>query len=58
MNFDLTDDQRAIIEAIDRICSGFDKDYWLQRDREGGFPHDFHKAFADAGWLGIAPPAR
>ena len=26
------------------------------KDREGGFPHDFHAALAGAGWLGIAMP--
>ena len=56
MNFDLTEDQLAIREAIGRICVDFDADYWLQRDRNGGFPLDFHKAIADAGWLGICMP--
>jgi acyl-CoA dehydrogenase len=56
MNFELTEDQLAIREAIARICADFDADYWLQRDRNGGFPLDFHKAIADAGWLGICMP--
>jgi len=56
MDFSLTQDQEAIRAAIQRICSRFDADYWLAKDREGGFPHDFHKAFADAGWLGICIP--
>jgi acyl-CoA dehydrogenase len=56
MNFGLTPEQEAIRAAIQRICEGFDADYWLTKDREGGFPHDFHKAFADAGWLGICIP--
>ena len=56
MNFELTEDQLAIREAIGRICADFDADYWLQRDRNGGFPLDFHKAIADAGWLGICMP--
>ncbi|MDB5828499.1 MAG: acyl-CoA dehydrogenase [Variovorax sp.] len=56
MNFELTADQQAIKEAIARVCSDFDADYWLQRDRNGGFPLDFHKAIADAGWLGICMP--
>ncbi|MCO8614092.1 acyl-CoA/acyl-ACP dehydrogenase [Burkholderia multivorans] len=54
MQFDLTDDQRAIDSAIDKICARFGDDYWLERDRAGGFPHDFHAALAEAGWLGIA----
>jgi acyl-CoA dehydrogenase len=54
MDFTLNDDQRAIEAAIARICARFDDDYWLERDREGGFPHAFHAALAEAGWLGIA----
>ncbi|MES2481296.1 MAG: acyl-CoA dehydrogenase family protein [Pseudomonadota bacterium] len=56
MNFDLTDDQRAIQDAVGTICADFDDDYWLHKDREGGFPEDFYGAMAKAGWLGIAMP--
>jgi acyl-CoA dehydrogenase len=56
MDFRLTDDQEAIREAISGICKRFDDDYWLKRDREGGFPSDFYAAFAEAGWLGICIP--
>jgi acyl-CoA dehydrogenase len=56
MNFALTENQEAIRDAIAKICSDFDDAYWLRKDREGGFPHDFHKALADAGWLGICVP--
>src|SRR6201982_2961397 len=56
MDFALTDQQEAIRDAIEKICAGFDDAYWLRKDREGGFPHDFHKALADAGLLGICVP--
>jgi acyl-CoA dehydrogenase len=56
MDFSLTDEQQAIRAAIERICARFDADYWLRRDREGGFPDDFHRAFAADGWLGICIP--
>ena len=56
MDFALTEDQEAIREAITRICAGFGDDYWLKRDREGGFPDDFYQAFARDGWLGICIP--
>jgi len=56
MNFDYTDDQLEIERAVAAICTRFDDAYWLAKDREGGFPHDFHAAFAEAGWLGIAMP--
>jgi len=56
MNFELTPDQEAIRDAVAKVCAGFDLDYWLRRDREGGFPLDFHAALARDGWLGIAMP--
>src|SRR2546429_3858275 len=56
IDFALSPDQEAVREAIAKICARFDEDYWLKRDREGGFPHDFHQALAEGGWLGIAMP--
>jgi acyl-CoA dehydrogenase len=56
MDFSFTPEQEHIREAIERLCAPFDADYWLRKDREGGFPDDFHRALADAGWLGIAMP--
>ncbi len=56
MNFALTPEQTSICDAVARVCEPFDADYWLKKDREGGFPHDFHQALAQAGWLGIAMP--
>jgi len=53
MDFALTDDQQAIQDAIERICAKFGDDYWLKRDREGGFPVEFYDALAKEGWLGI-----
>jgi acyl-CoA dehydrogenase len=56
MNFELSDDQSAIARAVGDICARFGDDYWLRKDREGGFPEDFYRAIAEAGWLGIAMP--
>jgi acyl-CoA dehydrogenase len=56
MDFSFTPEQESIREAIERLCAPFDADYWLRKDREGGFPDDFHRALAEAGWLGIAMP--
>jgi len=56
MNFAFTAEQEQLRDAVRHLCERFGDDYWLQKDREGGFPHDFHKAFAEAGWLGIAMP--
>jgi acyl-CoA dehydrogenase len=56
MNFNLTQEQTQIVDAINRLCEPFDADYWLRKDREGSFPEDFHRALAGSGWLGIAMP--
>src|SRR5437870_2520822 len=56
MDFALTAEQEAIRDAIEKICARFDLEYWLKKDREGGFPLDFHAALARDGWLGIAMP--
>ena len=56
MDFSFTPEQERIRDAIERLCAPFDADYWLRKDREGGFPEDFHRALAESGWLGIAMP--
>jgi acyl-CoA dehydrogenase len=56
MDFSLSPDQERIREAIAKLCARFDAEYWRNRDREGGFPADFHQALARDGWLGIAMP--
>ncbi|HTP97975.1 MAG TPA: acyl-CoA dehydrogenase family protein [Casimicrobiaceae bacterium] len=56
MDFALNDDQVAIRDAVTKLCAEFGDDYWLRKDREGGFPNDFHGAMAKAGWLGVAMP--
>ena len=56
MDFSFTPEQLAIRGGIEKLCEKFDAQYWLERDREGGFPEDFYQAVARAGWLGIAMP--
>jgi len=56
MDFALSANQESIRDAVAKICARFDDAYWLKRDKEGGFPADFHKALAEAGWLGICIP--
>ena len=53
MDFSFTDEQRAVSDTVARICARFDDGYWLERDRDGGFPHAFYDALAADGWLGI-----
>ncbi|NMF96437.1 acyl-CoA/acyl-ACP dehydrogenase [Aromatoleum toluolicum] len=56
MDFSFNSDHEAIREGVGAVVKDFTDDYWLQRDEDGVFPHEFHTAMADAGWLGITMP--
>jgi acyl-CoA dehydrogenase len=56
MSFVLSEEHKALLEGIESLCGNYTDDYWLERDRDGQFPHDFHRDLAQAGWLGIAMP--
>lgn len=56
MDFSVSDDHRAIRDGVSAVVRSFDDEYWLARDDDGEFPRAFHRAMADAGWLGITMP--
>lgn len=56
MDFSISDDHRAIRDGVNVVVRKFTDEYWLARDEDGEFPREFHRAMADAGWLGITMP--
>lgn len=50
------EDHAAIRDGVRAVVSRFGDDYWLERDNDGKFPREFHRAMAEAGWLGITMP--
>ena len=56
MDFSISDDHRAIRDGVAAVAKRFDDEYWLARDEDGAFPREFHRAMAEAGWLGITMP--
>jgi len=56
MDFELSPELESIRENVTKICDRFGDDYWLTLDREARFPREFHRAMADAGFLGITMP--
>jgi acyl-CoA dehydrogenase len=56
MDFSISEDHRAIRDGVRAVAKRFDDEYWLARDEDGEFPREFHRAMADAGWLGITMP--
>ncbi|MYM62386.1 acyl-CoA dehydrogenase family protein [Pseudomaricurvus sp. HS19] len=56
MDFSFTEDQQNIRDAVLKHCSQFSDEYWLEVDKKGEFPFEFHMSMAEAGWLGVAMP--
>jgi acyl-CoA dehydrogenase len=50
------DTLNSIRDGVRGVVRKFDDEYWLERDEDGKFPDEFHRAMADAGWLGITMP--
>jgi len=47
---------QSIRDGVEAVCRDFGDDYWLARDDDGVYPHEFHTALAQGGWLGITMP--
>ena len=58
MDFTLEPAQEAIAESVADACRRFDDDYWYALDQSQEFPHDFFRAMAEVGVLGIAMPEK
>jgi acyl-CoA dehydrogenase len=56
LDFELTDLQRSLREEVLALCGRFSLDWWRERDRTGGYPWEFVRAFGERGWLGVMVP--
>jgi alkylation response protein AidB-like acyl-CoA dehydrogenase len=56
VDFELTDDQRAIRDAVAELCSRFPAAYWRERDARLEYPVEFVDALGKAGWLSVLIP--
>ena len=56
MDFALTESQELIRKEVAALARTFSLDYWLDKDDRAQYPHEFVKAFADNGWLGVMIP--
>ncbi|XOV85732.1 MAG: acyl-CoA dehydrogenase family protein [bacterium] len=53
---DTQHDLEAIRAAVRSLCAGYTEDYWLQMDREQGYPAEFVDELTRAGFLGVLIP--
>jgi acyl-CoA dehydrogenase len=56
VDFQLTEDQVTIRDAVAELAAKFDDQYWQEKDEKHEFPTEFYNAFAQGGWLGITTP--
>ncbi|WP_063007697.1 acyl-CoA dehydrogenase family protein [Nocardia kruczakiae] len=56
MDFQLTEDQVTIRDAVAELAAKFNDQYWQEKDEKHEFPTEFYNAFAQGGWLGITTP--
>jgi len=49
-------DLSQIRQAVRQLCDQYGEDYWLQLDRERGYPSEFVQELSEAGFLNILIP--
>lgn len=52
----MSPDRQAVRDGVAALCTRFDAAYWRGLDEAHRFPHEFHAAVAEAGYLGICIP--
>jgi len=58
MDFELTPEQKMIVETAAEIARDYGPEYWRERDRKHEFPEDFWQSLVKAGFLGIVIPEK
>ncbi|MDH5448375.1 MAG: acyl-CoA/acyl-ACP dehydrogenase [Candidatus Bathyarchaeota archaeon] len=58
MDFELTVEQKMIVQAASEIAQDFGPEYWREKDKNHTFPEDFWKTLVDAGFVGIVIPEK
>ena len=49
-------DLAQIRQAVRQLCDQYGEDYWLQLDRDRGYPSEFVQELSEAGFLNILIP--
>lgn len=56
MDFELSDGQKEIRDAVAALCARFGNEYWRSCDERNEYPDAFVKAMTEAGWLAALIP--
>ncbi len=56
-DFEETEDQRLLRDAISSLASGFPDEYWREKDDTSEFPREFFKVLAENSWFNLNIPS-
>jgi acyl-CoA dehydrogenase len=56
MEFEFTEEQKAIANTAREIAQNFPPEYWREKEEKGEFAEEFFRAIAKAGFFGIVIP--
>ncbi len=56
MDFNLTEEQKLILDLAEKIAHNFPPSYWYEKEEKKEFADEFYRAISDAGFLGIVIP--
>ncbi|NWF86883.1 acyl-CoA/acyl-ACP dehydrogenase [Candidatus Bathyarchaeota archaeon] len=58
MDFELSAEQKMIVQTATDIACDFGPEYWREKDKRHEFPEDFWKSLVEAGFTGIVVPEK
>jgi len=58
LDFELTAEQKMIVQTAADIAHDFGPEYWREKDKKHEFPEDFWKSLIEAGFTGIVVPEK
>jgi acyl-CoA dehydrogenase len=56
MDFELSESQKEIRDAVTNLCARFGNEYWRACDEKNAYPDEFVKTLSEAGWLAALIP--
>ena len=58
MDFELSEEQKMIVDSARQIAKDFGPEYWREKEEMGEFGEEFWRAISSAGMLGIVIPEK
>lgn len=58
MDFDLTDEQKMLVQTASELARDFGPEYWREKDKTHAFPDEFWKTLVEAGFVGMIIPEK